>query len=404
MKRGNLAFKVVTALFFIAVLAYIGVYFYNSIENPFSVTAAVSHTVYDSIDAMGILIREEIPITTDYETVYVTAEEAKRLPNNGVVAYTYSSQSNLDRAVEIRNIKTQIDYLESFGNDLNTSDPLQLQYRLKDGIVHLKKTLLNRELASLEDMSINLRSLAFFDGSNTSDIEQSLTELNNRLYELGYDLDSDASFGTGKITVPSAGLFTGAVDGFESVSPDILTGLTPGSLSVLLEEDRSAPGNMIGKIVCGSKWYYAAIIDTDESKNLSVGNTALLIFGKYYNEQLNMTVESIGDDENGACIVVFSCDHALADTINMRKQSAEILKSSYSGIKVPKKAVRLDEEGNGCVYVMTGLRVEKKTVSIIYEDGDFYLLAIETERSDALRLGDSVIVSAKDLYDGKVIG
>ena len=117
-----------------------------------------------------------------------------------------------------------------------------------------------------------------------------------------------------------------------------------------------------------------------------------------------MVVESISDIENGACVVVFSCDYALADTISMRRQSAEILKAVYSGIKVPKKAVRLDENGDECVYVVTGPRMEKKTINIIYEFEGFYLVAVDNERTDALRIGDSIIVSAKNLYDGKVVG
>lgn len=400
MRRGNLAFKFITALFFIAVLAYIGVYLYNSLENPFSTTTAVSHTIYDSADVEGILVRDEIPILTEYETVYVTAQEAKRLPNGGIIAYTYSGQSDFNKAVEIRNIKAQIDYLEGFGKELDTNDQLQLKNRLKSGIVEMKKAIQGRRLASLEAMSLNLRTLAFFDGSNAAEIEQSLTELNYRLNELG----SEHSIGARKITAPSTGLFTVNVDGFEHISPEALPDLTTGGLSVLLEEDRMVPNNVIGKIVRGTKWYYAAIINAGEAKNLSIDGTAHLIIGKYYSEQLNMRVESISDIENGACVVVFSCDYALADTISMRRQSAEILKATYSGIKVPKKAVRLDENGNECVYVVTGPRMEKKTINIIYEFEGFYLVAVDNDRTDALRIGDSIIVNAKNLYDGKVVG
>lgn len=400
MKRGNLVLRVVTALFFLAVLAYIGVYLYTSIENPFSVTTAVSATVYDSMEARGILIREEIPIFSDYDIIYVAAEEAKRLPNNGLIAYTYSGQEDLDRAIEIRNIKAQIEYLENYGSGSGVIDPLQLQFKLKDGIVQLKKAINNRELAALEDMSINLKTLAFFDGSETVDIQQSLMSLYSRLNELG----PQGNPGAGSITAPTAGIFVSSVDGYEDISPDELDSLTPDSFISLMDENRMAEKYAIGKIICGRKWYYAAGIDADEAKSLSVGDSARLIFGRYYNEQLNMTIESVGDAKNGICIVVFSCNYALADTVGMRRQSAEILKAEYSGLKVPKKAIRLDEEGSTCVYVVTGLRAEKRIVNIIYESADYYLVAKDMDKTDSLRLGDSVIVSAKDLHDGKVVG
>ena len=261
MRRGNLAFRVVTALFFIAVLAYIGVYLYNSIENPFTTTTAVSHTIYDSTDVEGILVRDEIPIRTEYETVYVAAQEAKRLSNNGIIAYTYSSQRDFDRAGEIRNIKAQIEYLESFGRELDTNDQLQLKNQLKKGIVEMKKNVQGRRLASLEAMSLNLRTLAFFDGSNGAEIEQSLSELNHRLSELG----TEHSNGAGKITAHYSCLFTVNVVGFEHISTDDFTDLSCVELSALLEEDSVAQNNVIGKIVRGINDYAAIIKAGDKT-------------------------------------------------------------------------------------------------------------------------------------------
>ena len=45
--------------------------------------------------------------------------------------------------------------------------------------------------------------------------------------------------------------------------------------------------------------------------------------------------------------------------------------------------------------------MEKKTINIIYEFEGFYLVAVENDRTDALRTGDTIIVKAKTLYDGK---
>ena len=45
------------------------------------------------------------------------------------------------------------------------------------------------------------------------------------------------------------------------------------------------------------------------------------------------------------------------------------------------------------------LLVEKKLVKVERDFGDYYMVT-----SDTLRAGDQVIVSAKNLYEGKVVG
>ncbi len=59
----------------------------------------------------------------------------------------------------------------------------------------------------------------------------------------------------------------------------------------------------------------------------------------------------------------------------------------------------MDDSGQACVYVQTALLVEKKPVRVERDFGDYYLVS-----SEVLRAGDQVIVSAKNLYEGKVVG
>ena len=93
----------------------------------------------------------------------------------------------------------------------------------------------------------------------------------------------------------------------------------------------------------------------------------------------------------------------MRNTLALRRQSAELVKTEYTGIRIPKSAVRVDEAGATFVYTETGLRAERKDIEILYETGEFYIVAINTVDDGALRAGDSVIVSGKDLYDGKVV-
>jgi hypothetical protein len=399
MKRSNLAFKAIAAVFFLAVLAYVGVYLYRSLDNPFRTVIAQTYTIYDSISTNGILVREELLLYTDYEIVYISVDEAKKIASGGEVAVAYSSQENLDRAMELRLVQAQIEHLEQLRDGgVSSEDPLQQNIRMKENILKLRQAANSRDMSALEDTTINLQSLIFIDQEH-GEAQQTLEALYAEQNELSAGPDGDAV----SICAPQAGLFTSFIDGYESLTPEDVCSMSSDELSALLRDARSAPDRALGKLVCGITWYYAVNLKAEDAKGLEEGETAELILGSYSGAPLEMTVEGISTESDGTVAVVFSCDHSMAETINIRIQTAELLKNDYSGIKVPKNAIRLNDDGAACVYVVNGLQAQEKTVDIIYDAGDFYIVKNETDRMEALRAGDSLIVSAKGLYDGKVL-
>ena len=136
-----------------------------------------------------------------------------------------------------------------------------------------------------------------------------------------------------------------------------------------------------------------------------------------------MKVERVDEPQDGVCLVVLSSTRSLADTSMLRKQTVDIVFSSITGIRVPKKAVRTEtvevtdpETGKTSakqlivVYVLTAAQAERKEIEILADDGDYYLVRAvlpdvptDNQRKTALRAGDQVIVSADALYDGKVM-
>ena len=83
---------------------------------------------------------------------------------------------------------------------------------------------------------------------------------------------------------------------------------------------------------------------------------------------------------------------------------------------MPREAIRaekatLNEEGERTeadavgVYCVVGMEAQFKPVEILYQGEDFAVVrgTGQTERS-RLRTGDEIIITANDLYDGKVVG
>ncbi len=95
----------------------------------------------------------------------------------------------------------------------------------------------------------------------------------------------------------------------------------------------------------------------------------------------------------------------------LREQNAELILNEYEGLRVPKNALRVDEDGVSGVYCLVGRVAYFKPVSIVYQGSDYCLVtpgeieaATDSQKSlYTLRPNDEVIVSAGELYNGKVV-
>ena len=251
--------------------------------------------------------------------------------------------------------------------------------------------------SELDDICMDLSSLLF--GASTGTVSQSdLDALNAELHQL-----EKAGVGRGSITAPAAGLFTSTVDGYEALSPAALENLTPDGVAALEHTSPSTPANTIGKLVTAKKWYFAAVMSKADADRLNLGGSATLDFPQHYSGTVSATVFSKSEpDSSGEVAVVFACNNALADTLAMRKATADVVYSEHTGLRVPLKAVHMDDDGQTFVYVVTAAQLEKKPIEIIYQTDSYCLVAQSTD-SNALRAGNDIVVSGKGLSDGQVI-
>ena len=164
--------------------------------------------------------------------------------------------------------------------------------------------------------------------------------------------------------------------------------------------------------------------DAEELKEESdalqqAGKNLILRFAKSVERDLPVTVSHIGPEENGRCVVVFEGKSYLPQLTLLRQQSAQVVWDSAEGIRVPKEALRIDtrttenEDGTTTesrvtgVYCVVGMEARFKPVEVVYSGDGFVLVrsaAASDQESLRLRPGDEIIISAKDLYDGKVVG
>ena len=423
MKQGSLNAKIIMLLLLAAVAVCLGAAAWRSFRDPFTTVVSYSYTVDDSLEATGFLARQEQVLTNTGGVVELLPQEGEKVAKGGTVALVYQDASGLERREQLQQLemdKEQLEYaLERTG--AGGGDASQLTDQVLDAIAELRAAVAGRDLTDLERQSMDLKSLVYKreyayggTGEESADaIQAALDEVDSQISSLS----SQAAQSTQSITASQSGIFSGYVDGYESLlTPEVLETVTPAQLDDLAgqasEEDQTA----VGKLITDSTWYFACALPQEDAERLVEGRSVTVRFSRDWSGEVDMTVERVGEPEDGRCAVVLSTDRYLSETTLLRRQTVELVFQSVTGVRVPKQALRVagqtvTDEENGeestvqvtGVYTLVGEQVEFKPVTVLEQGDTFVLVEAAGSGRAALQPGDVVVVAAEDLYDGKVI-
>jgi len=384
MKRSDFFIRLTTGVLFLAVACYIGVYLYNAFVNAYETTEAVRYSIEETLPAHGFVVRTEVAITEGGTAVLPIVGEGEKVAKGQIIAVEYMSRDALELASEIRSIRLKIAQLEAVRDNSDAAG--------FNAILELSAIINNHDLRRLDEVALNIETSIFSIETDTSSLQALLEDLESRYV------------GTKSVAADVSGTFSHIVDGFEHITPDLIFGMSPAELNELFETPLNTYGT--GKLITEFKWYYAAIMDYEDAAQLSSGQIKTVQFFGTYNVEIDMLIESIGRREDGACVVLFSSDRGLQEVAPLRFLRADIVLDVISGIRVPKEAIHLDDEGNTFVYLQTSGYAERVYVDILNppgEIGDSYLVRDGAETGSPLRVDSIIIVKANNIYPGKVV-
>lgn len=426
MNNKSLGSRLLMGAVTLGVLGYFAVQALLYIGDPLATTLAYTYEVEEGADLTGYVVRQEQVLSDDAGGLLrLQRGEGERVRKGGTVAAVYADQASLDRQTEIESLRTRIEQL-TYAQEaaLGSEASLKLDGQIMQAILDYRGSLTADKLYEAEQRGSELRALVLkrdYTYSDTGDLAEQITQLQSQLQSL----QAQAAGTVRRITAPVSGLYSAVVDGYETVlTPDSLSELTPSALTAIRAD--TAVSSQVGKLVLGRDWYYAAVLDADAARELEEWTGELrLRFSKGLERDLPVTVESLGPEENSRVVIVFRGTTYLSELTLLRQQSAEVIRQTTTGIRVPKEALRVreqtvtDEDGNESVvsetgvYCMVGMKARFKPVDVLYSGDDFALVrstldtaeeVSETQEQIRLRAGDEVIITAYDLYDGKVIG
>lgn len=400
MKRTDKLTNFIAILLFAAFLIYAAAYAIRAIGNTTVTAEAVATELRPGGVATGIVIRDETVLTSMEKYVDITARDGTKVAAGASLATAMRSEAGLERANRIHAVELEIARIRTALDELDTAEDLTSRDEaLRSAVDGITSAVARHELNGMDGDTLSLRSL-LFDGSASGATREELRALEKELASLQGSSSEDTKI----LTAGTGGIFSTLVDGYEPLSAAVLDGITPSKLETILARKPAAPTGAYGKLITGFRWYFAAAMSKEDAAQLKVGRTATLNFGRYYGADVFAKVLSVSEPEDGSVAVVFSCDTALADTLAMRRVSADVVYSAYSGIRVPSAALQTDgDTGTRYVWCITAMQLERKDVEVIYEDEDFAIIA-RAGTANALREGNTVVVSGDDLYEGKVMG
>jgi len=142
--------------------------------------------------------------------------------------------------------------------------------------------------------------------------------------------------------------------------------------------------------------YWAGYLSWDAAARIAPGDHVTISIG---GKPMSAFVSEVGDaDDQGRCVAVLYWPWE--KTGGPVGSAAQARIALADGSVLTADSYYTDGGDYLCVFTMTGLQAERKKVAMVCE-GDEYCL-VSSEGDDALREGNEIIISAGELFNGKV--
>lgn len=379
---------------------------------------ALMVSLYDTCETTGYVFRSEQLVEKPGEGETVTlVKDGERVSRGQLFANVYTDASSAGLQEQINAIDRKIEILSKsvVDTDLYVTDITKTDVEIESSLNALFEKVANRDLTdavSIENsllVSLNKKKLIT---NMTSSYQNEIASLQSERGALQSRIRSVSR----ALYASSAGYFYGDVDGYEHIfTPDVLDSLTLDSFHSLIAASAEPTTGVAGKLVTDFVWYLVCEADKYAVAGYEKGHSYRLRFPSFSDDVLvNMKLTQIlSETASDTALLVFRGNTAPEGFPYLRQQTAEIIGQSYTGLAVPKKAVRIVEGKQG-VYILDGDIVRFRRVEVLFEDEEYYIVSPEAPIPDEpqtedvpveryLALYDSIIVSGKDLFDGKIV-
>jgi len=406
MKQDSALTKIIIGLLLVVITAYMVLSGVKIMINPNKLVPVYSDMVEDSISLNTWAFREELRLDSASGLVSYRLDEGEKVAEGQLTAVSYRSQEALAQQQKLRRVTAQFSQLQyALSNEAPSGK--NLETLVLHSVVKLQASAARGDYTQLAQQADQYKKLVLRREYLQS--ETAAADLGRASLSLSQDLSSlqkDNQQGAQSIYAPASGLFSSYVDGYEELfRPELLNEILPSDFRNLVAQTPSSNDGSVGKLVTSTVWYLAMLV-SEKDLPLFQKQTGVSVRISSMVDAVPMSVNEIGYAKDGEAVVLLSARSNLKETLGLREQTASIVFRSEQGIRIPKQALRVQEDGSAGVYTLTGYQAEFKPVKVVAEDKNDYVVQANPKDSKdkrVLRSGDKVIITAAELYEGKVV-
>lgn len=408
MRRGELATKIISAVVVIAVVAYMAVYISSALSNPLETAEAVLATAEDTVPISGWFARDESRVSAAISGSAVSLRgEGEKVGAGESLIVSYTSSTARSTREQIDALDRRIAELEAATSDASVGDINRLDSELQSSVYSLAYSAATGSYGDAAESATELKTLMLRrDYASGRYGEEAFEGVLDDLKNERTLLESKIGGAEIAVTASTSGYFSTVADGYEEVlDMDSVLDMTPEDIHALDGRASAVEQNCCGKLVRSFGWRFVSAMKAEDAAQLNAGSWVTMRFTGDYVGEVRVRVYRIGEVRNGECAVVFSCATDIAPLIGLRHESAELVLREHEGVRVPKTAVRVDEEGNSGVFIVVAAQAQfvKMDIATAYETENYYIVAYDPASTSSIRPGDEIVVRSKNLFDGKVL-
>ena len=412
MKSKDRLLKVLAVAAAIIIIVYFAAEIYGLASRSYGTETVYEQTVLETIDAEMFIIRNESLLTNVSSGVTVPiAKNAERVSKGSSIAAIFSSEVAAENYVEAQALTSKLETYQKINNQLRLAevDMDKLSAEVDSGFEAILDAAYENNYSNLSDDKLTFcekLSRRQISLDMNVDCSAQISQLQSRISAL-----TSGGAPVEIITAEASGYYVTREDGYENIiTADDIDSLTADKLKEAFESKKKEPSEgSIGKVIDGYNWYIATLIDSNKATSFRKGQSVRLILDESANNYVTTYVYSISSVDDKESMIIFRCNLMNESLAELRKVNGKIVTNDYTGLKVPRDAIRLDENGNSGVFIRRGNIVNFRSLNIIYSEDEFVIASKPSSDSDIqleythLKLYDEVIVSGKELKDGMVI-
>ena len=380
-------------IFFISVfiILMVGSQIYYVVSENEETYRAISYTTKQTIDFDGVFVRNEtiLPYSGGGVLNYINSDGSK-IASNSIVAQVVTDEEQIDIINNIANLEQQSALIDRATNP-GTIDAAQPEFISKQ--IDEKYNLLLK-YSTLDDnekiSAIKLELLTLMNIYNLSTqtedkstFVQKKNDINTKIAELKSQLKQPLDL----IKTTEPGYFVSFADGYEEIlNFDTIKSITPEEIIKITNSNISKNPSAVGKIYDGCTW---KIVGNVKAENDYLKNTNIKIKINGDDYEISAYVEDMKHINDDNYIIIISTDILSDELAIERVGEVQILTNSYTGVKVPRKAITFKDDVRG-VYVSFGKKKVFKKLDVIYE-GDDYVLSNDDATNEYVLIHDQLV-------------